>query len=61
VAHENNGFGAVVAGMLDGRERADDALVVCDLLVRIKGDVEVDLESALLETIYCCIFGVFHV
>jgi hypothetical protein len=51
VAHEDDSFGAVVAGMLDGRERADDALVVCDLLVTVERDVEVDLEHALLEPV----------
>jgi hypothetical protein len=49
MAHENDGFGAIVAGVFDGRECADDALVVCDLLVTVEGDVEVDLVSTLLE------------
>jgi hypothetical protein len=61
VAHENDGFGAIVAGMLDGRERADDALVVCDLLVRVEWDVEVNLERSFLEAVHCSIFGVIDV
>jgi hypothetical protein len=50
MAHEDDGFGAVVAGIFDGGECPDDALVVCDLLVTVEGDVEVDLGSALLES-----------
>jgi hypothetical protein len=49
MTHENDGFGTIVAGVFDGRECADDALVVCDLLVTVEGDVEVDLVCALLE------------
>lgn len=49
VAHEDNGFGAIVACVLDGGECADDALVVGDLLVGVERDVEVDLEIAPLE------------
>jgi hypothetical protein len=48
MAHENDGFGAILAGIFYGRECADDALVVCDLLVAVEGNVEVDLVSALL-------------
>jgi hypothetical protein len=42
--HENHGLGAIVDGMLDGGQGADDALVVGDFLVLVEGDVEVDLE-----------------
>ena len=41
--HEHHGLGAVVDGILDGRDRAGDSLVVGDLLVGVEGDVEVDL------------------
>lgn len=44
MAHEDDGFGTVITCMLDCGERADDALDVCDLLVGVEGDVEVDLE-----------------
>jgi hypothetical protein len=44
VAHEHDSFCAVVAGIFDGGESADDALVVRDLLVGVEGDVEVDLD-----------------
>jgi len=44
MAHEDDGFGAVVARIFDGGEGADDALVVCDLLVGVERDVKVDLE-----------------
>ena len=33
----------MVAGVLDGGKGADDALIVCDVLVGVEGDVEVDL------------------
>lgn len=45
VGHEDDGLGAIVEGVLDGRDGADDALVVCDFLVLVEGDVEVDLEA----------------
>lgn len=44
--HENDGFGAVIDGIFDGGERADDALVVGDVLVGVERDVEVDLIAA---------------
>lgn len=31
------------AGVLDGWKGAHDSLVVCDLIVRVQGDIEVDL------------------
>ena len=43
MGHEDDGFGAIVNGILDGGEGSDDALVVGDLLVGVKWDVEVDL------------------
>lgn len=42
--HEDDGLGAVLDGILDGGQRADDALVVGDVLVAVERDVEVDLE-----------------
>jgi hypothetical protein len=45
VAHQDDSFGAIVACVFDGRQSADNALVVCDLLVTVQRDVEVDLES----------------
>lgn len=43
VGHEHHGLGAVVDSILDGGDRTGDTLVVGDLLVGVKGDVEVDL------------------
>jgi hypothetical protein len=34
--------------MLDCGKRADNALVVCDVLVRVEGNVEVDLLVAIV-------------
>jgi hypothetical protein len=48
VRHEDDGLGSVLNGMLDCRERADNALVVCDVLVGVKGNVEVDLSIAVI-------------
>jgi hypothetical protein len=49
MAHEDHGFGAVVACIFDRGERADDALVVGDFLIAVEGDVKVDLESGWLD------------
>lgn len=43
VGHEHHGLGAVVDSILDGGDRTGDTLVVGDLLVGVKGNVEVDL------------------
>lgn len=43
MGHEHDGFGAVVDGIFDGWKRSDDSLVVCDVLVLVEGDIEVDL------------------
>lgn len=43
VGHEHDGLGAMVNGVLDRGDGADDALRVGDLLVGVKGHVEVDL------------------
>lgn len=50
VGHEDDGFGAVVEGIFDGGDGADDALVVGDVLVGVEGDVEVDLGVVLVVT-----------
>lgn len=43
VGHENNSLGAIVDGVLDGRDGTGNALVVGDVLVGVERDVEVDL------------------
>jgi hypothetical protein len=43
VRHEHDDLGAVLHRIVDGRQRADDALVVGHLLVGVERDVEVDL------------------
>ncbi len=43
MGHENDGLGAMLFGVLDCWERADDALVVRDLLVGVQRDIEVNL------------------
>jgi hypothetical protein len=47
VRHEDNSLGAIVDGVLDGRDGADNALGVGDLLVGVERDVEIDLVSIL--------------
>jgi hypothetical protein len=43
VGHEDNSLGAIVDGVLDGRDGTGDTLVVGDVLVTVEGNVEVDL------------------
>jgi alpha-acetolactate decarboxylase len=45
VGHQDDGFGAIVDGVLDGGDGAGDTLVVGDLGVGllVEGNVEVDL------------------
>lgn len=43
MGHEDNSLGSVVNGIFDCWDGSGDALVVGDLLIRIEGDVEVDL------------------
>jgi alpha-acetolactate decarboxylase len=53
VGHQDDGFGAILNGVLDGGESAGDTLVVGDLGVGllVEGDVEVDLEG--LSSVWC--------
>jgi hypothetical protein len=46
VGHEDNGLGAILDSVLDGRDGTGDTLVVGDVLVAIERDVEVDLYTA---------------
>jgi hypothetical protein len=43
--HQDHGFGAVVNGIFDGRDRTGDTLRVGDVLIRIERDVEIDLQK----------------
>lgn len=43
VGHEDDGLSSVLDGILDCGESTDNTLVVGDVLVRVEGDVEVDL------------------
>ena len=43
VRHQDDGFGTVIYGILDGRESSDDALIVGDFFVLVEWDVEVNL------------------
>lgn len=33
----------MLAGVLDGRQGTNDTLIICDLVVRVQGNIEVDL------------------
>lgn len=46
VAHENDCLGSILNGVLDCWESANNTLIVCDLLVGVEGDVEVNLGMA---------------
>ena len=50
MGHEDYGFGALVDGIFDCGEGADDALVVGDFGVGffVQGDIEVDLVEGVL-------------
>jgi hypothetical protein len=50
MGHEDDGFGTMVDSIFDGREGSGYSLVVCDILVRVKWNVEVDLEHGQLRT-----------
>jgi hypothetical protein len=43
VGHENDGLGALFNGILNGGKSTNNTLVVGDLLVGVKRDVEVNL------------------
>jgi hypothetical protein len=45
VRHEDDGLGAMVDGVFDGRQRAHDALVVGDVLGGVEGHIEVDADE----------------
>lgn len=45
MAHQNDGLGAILNGILDGGESTDDTLVVGDVLFLVKRNIEVDLEA----------------
>lgn len=45
MGHEDDGFGAMVARIFDGGKGADDALIVCDVLVGVERNIEVDLQG----------------
>ena len=45
MGHEDDGFGAMVAGVFDGGKGTNDALIVGDFLVRVEGNVKVDLQG----------------
>jgi hypothetical protein len=51
--HEDHGLGAIVNGMLDGGQGADNALVVGNFLVLVEGNIEVDL-ATLARSVLCC-------
>jgi hypothetical protein len=45
VGHEDDGLGAVIDGILDGRQSTDDTLRVgdCGVVVLVEGHIEVNL------------------
>ena len=51
MGHQDNGLGAVVDGILDGGEGTDNTLVVGDVLVLVKRDVEVNLYARCISSL----------
>ena len=45
MGHKDDSFGAMVPGVLDGGQGADNALIVCDVFVGVEWNVEVDLQG----------------
>lgn len=45
---KNDGFGTMVDGIFNGRDGTGYSLGVCDFLVGIEGDVEIDLRNELV-------------
>ena len=45
MGHKDDRLCPMLASVLDGRQRADNALVVGDLFVRVQRDVEVNLSN----------------
>lgn len=54
VGHEDHGLCAILTSVLDGRKSTNNALVVGDVLVGVKWDVEVDLSIYISS---CCFEG----
>jgi hypothetical protein len=52
VGHQDDSLGAVLGRILDRGQSTDNALVVCDVLVGVEGNVEVDLEARRLVLCY---------
>lgn len=61
MGHEDDGFGAMLGSIFNGRDGTHDALVVCDFLRRVERDVEIHLKrvgwlalrSVALSTVKC--------
>lgn len=45
---KDDGFGTMVDGIFDGRDGTGYSLGICDFLVGIEGDVEIDLRNELV-------------
>jgi len=43
--HQDDSLCAILGSIFDGRESASDTLVVCDFLIGIKRDIEIDLDA----------------
>ena len=56
MGHQNHGLGSVVNGIFDCWDSSGDTLCVCDILIRIERNVEIDLE-ALLVCGFVCLHG----
>ena len=43
MGHEDDSFGSVIDSIFDGGDSSGNTLVVCNVLVRVEGYVEIDL------------------
>ena len=52
MGHENNSLGSVLNGIFDCWDSSGDTLRVRNFLIRVEGDVEVDLDVS-MDSQYC--------
>jgi hypothetical protein len=57
VGHQNHGFGSMINGIFDCWDSSGNALSVCNLLIGIEGDVEIDLSHSWLILAFWLILG----
>ena len=52
MGHEDDGFGAMIHGVFDGGECADNTLIIRDVAFLVERDIEVYLEISDLSAVF---------